>query len=284
MQHQRYIKLLKHMEGISTVVREEKQLVDGVHLYTIQYKSGSFQVKALLAVHSNSETNVQGKYEKSPAILYCRGGYKKVGQVNPLRISQMAAFGYTILAPHYRGNQGGTGKDEFGGDDMEDVHAAYELLRQMSWVDSNRIHLYGFSRGGMMALRAAMVPDRYASAVIWSGVTDMYLTFEERADLRPLLVKLVGEPDQESEEYDKRSPIHYTEEISCPVLLVHGTEDENVGVEHAIRLANELKNQDKTYELWLVEGATHLFDSPYMEQYTVKMFSWLNQQVLRMNS
>ncbi|WP_232696861.1 alpha/beta hydrolase family protein [Brevibacillus daliensis] len=272
------------MEGIITAVREEKQLVDGVNLYTIQYKSGSFQVKALLAIHSNSESDALGEQTKSPAILYCRGGYKKVGQVNPLRISQMAAFGYTVLAPHYRGNQGGTGKDEFGGDDMEDVHVAYELLHEMSWVDDSRIHLYGFSRGGMMALRAAMIPDRYASVVVWSGVSDMYLTYEERKDLRPLLVKLVGEPDQESEGYDIRSPINYTEDISCPVLIIHGTEDENVGIEHAVRLANELKNRDKTYELWLAEGATHLFDSPYMEQYTIKMFSWLDMQEFRMNS
>lgn len=242
----------------------------GVALYTVTYQSEGHRVKALLAI-----PELTGK---KPALVYCRGGYKKVGKVRALRISQLASFGYIVLAPHYRGNEGSEGKDEFGGAELQDVHAAHELLRGMEEVDEGRISLYGFSRGGMMALLVAAKSNGFQAAVVWSGVTDLLLTYEERADLRKMLNRIIGDPVTNREGFLARSPWLMASAVSCPVLIVHGTDDQNVGVQHAAKLAEALAASNKPHELWLAEGAGHLFGPDEIEQYTRRMFDWIESQ------
>ncbi|GAA4713595.1 prolyl oligopeptidase family serine peptidase [Brevibacillus fulvus] len=252
-------------------ITPEPAVMEGVSLFRVTYLSQGLRVKAALAVPDQAGP--------MPALLYCRGGLNNVGKVRPERISQLAAFGYIVFAPHYRGSEGGEGRDEFGGNDRQDVFSAYELLRTLPQVDPQRISLYGFSRGGMMALFAAMQCEGILAAVVWGGVSDLFLTYEERVDLRRMLRRIVGHPRKQEAAYRERSPVFTADRIRCPVLIIHGTEDQNVGVEHAYRLANALQLHDKPYELWLAEGATHLFLPELNEAYTRRMFEWLNRQV-----
>lgn len=257
----------------------EPSVQPGVSLYTVSYRSQEYRVKALLAVPACAPYEAdQAERRGLPALLYCRGGIKGVGRVRPERISQLASFGYIVLAPHYRGSEGGEGRDEFGGADRHDVFAAYELLRQMPIVDSERISVFGFSRGGIMALFAAMECPGLLAAVVWGGVSDMFLTYEERVDLRRMLRRIVGHPRKQEDAYRQRTPLFRVAEISCPVLIIHGTEDQNVSVEHAKRLAHALQKEGKTHEIWLADGASHLFQGAEMETYTRRMFAWLDEQ------
>jgi len=243
---------------------------EGVAMYTVTYPSEQWLVKAVLAVPAGN-----GPF---PALLYCRGGMGNVGRVNPDRIAQLASFGYVVLAPHYRGNDGGEGRDEFGGADRHDVYQADALLRQLPFVDPGRINLYGFSRGGMMALLAAVERDGFQSLIVWNGVCDLFLTYEERVDLRRMLRRVVGHPRKNREAYWMRSPVFAVERIDCPVLIIHGEQDQNVGVEHAHRLARALSQLGKRHELWLVKEAGHLFEPAQLETYTRRMFAWLAEQ------
>lgn len=252
----------------------EPSVQPGVSLYQVSYYSKGLLVKAALAVPETAF--MEGTC--LPALLYCRGGIKGVGRVRAERISQMATFGHVVLAPHYRGNEGGEGRDEFGGEDRHDVFAAYDLLCQMPGVDRERISVYGFSRGGIMALFAAMECKGLLAAVVWGGVSDLFLTYEERVDLRRMLKRLVGHPRKQEDAYRHRTPLFRIAEIACPVLIIHGTEDENVGVEHARRLAQALRQNGKKHEIWLAEGASHLFQGTDMETYTRRMFAWLDEQ------
>ncbi|MGG1660673.1 alpha/beta hydrolase family protein [Brevibacillus sp. NRS-1366] len=255
-------------------VTPEETVTPGVLLFTVSYYSQDLLVYAALAV---PESFLQEE-ASLPALLYCRGGIKGVGRVRPERISQMASFGYVVLAPHYRGNEGGEGRDEFGGADRHDVFTAYTALRELKGVDRERISVYGFSRGGVMALFAAMECEGILAAVVWGGVSDMFLTYEERVDLRRMLRRLVGHPRKQEDAYRYRTPLFRVAEIACPVLIIHGTADENVGIEHAHRLANALSQAGKPYEIWLAEGASHLFKGEDIESYTRRMFAWLENQ------
>lgn len=262
------------------VITPEKAVVPGVSLYTVHYSSQGLQVKAALAVPDSKE-GADGENKRLPALLYCRGGIRGVGKVRPERISQMAAFGYVVLAPHYRGNEGGEGRDEFGGADRHDVFAAYEVLRQLPRVHPDRISVYGFSRGAIMALFAAMECPNILAAVVWGGVTDLLLTYEERVDLRRMLRRIVGHPRKQENAYRERTPLYRVEELGCSVLIIHGTEDENVSVEHAYRLQKALLEHGKPHEIWLAEGASHLFKGEELETYTRRMFDWLDGQQAR---
>jgi dipeptidyl aminopeptidase/acylaminoacyl peptidase len=252
-------------------VKPEPSVEPGIHLCTVTYLSQGLRVKALLALPEQMNGPL-------PALLYCRGGIKGFGRVRPERISRLAAFGYVVLAPHYRGNEGGEGRDEFGGADRHDVFAAFHLLREMPYVDRERICVYGFSRGGIMALFAAMECHGLLAAVVWGGVSDLFVTYEERVDLRRMLRRVVGHPRKQRDQYIARSPVYRAAEITCPVLIIHGCKDQNVGVEHARRLAEALERAGKPHEMWLAEGASHLFTGALMEEYTRKMFAWLERQ------
>ncbi|MGD8190807.1 alpha/beta hydrolase family protein [Brevibacillus ginsengisoli] len=260
------------MLSLSNLILETEPLqspqVD-VELFTITYLSQGLRVKAMLAIPRGS-----GPF---PALLYCRGGMRQIGRVRKERIAQLASFGYIVLAPHYRGNEGGEGRDEFGGEDRQDVYSAYDILKDMPLVIPERISLYGFSRGGIMAMLAAIEREGFYAAIVWSGVVDLLLTFEERQDMRRMLKRVVGHPEKQREAYLARSPIYRVDEVDCPVLIIHGTEDQNVGVEHARRLAQALEVHQKPYEIWLAEGASHLFDSMEIKEYTCRMFDWLDR-------
>ncbi|PNB53221.1 alpha/beta hydrolase, partial [Pseudomonas sp. GW456-E7] len=113
--------------------------------------------------------------------LYLRGGIKSVGMVRPGRIIQFASQGFIVFAPFYRGNQGGEGNEDFAGEDREDAFSAFHLLQQHPNVKKDRIHIFGFSRGGIMGMLTAIEMGRHAASFVsWGGVSDMILTYEER--------------------------------------------------------------------------------------------------------
>lgn len=66
----------------------------------------------------------------APGLIYCRGGIRKVGMVRKRRIMSMAKRGFVVFAPFYRGNEGGEGREDFGGEDRFDVCHAVSLVQQ----------------------------------------------------------------------------------------------------------------------------------------------------------
>ena len=71
-------------------------------------------------------------------------------------IVQFAAEGFIVFAPFYRGNQGGEGDEDFAGDDRYDAISGFTLLANHPRVKKESIHIFGFSRGGIMALWTAI--------------------------------------------------------------------------------------------------------------------------------
>ncbi|MBD5026862.1 S9 family peptidase, partial [Xanthomonas citri pv. citri] len=77
------------------------------------------------------------------------------------------------------------------------------LLQQHPNVKKDRIHIFGFSRGGIMGMLTAIeMGGQAASFVSWGGVSDMILTYEERQDLRRMMKRVIGgTPKKVPEEY-----------------------------------------------------------------------------------
>ena len=203
-----------------------------VELKMITYLSNGLKVKGMLAMP---------KYENTKdGFLYLRGGIKSVGMVRPARIAQFAQEGFIVFAPFYRGNQGGEGNEDFGGEDREDAFSAFTLLKSLPGI--RNVHVFGFSRGGVMALWTAIKFPDAASLVTWGGVSDMSLTYLERKDLTKNDEKSDWRnPSKISEKYKERTPLYQLEDLTAPVLIIHGVKDQNVSVHHAYRLENRLK-------------------------------------------
>ncbi|WP_141680877.1 alpha/beta hydrolase family protein [Caryophanon tenue] len=242
---------------------------DSVKLTEITYSSRGVSVKGLLA-----EPKASGTYE---GLVYLRGGLQHVGMVRAARIAQFAQQGFIVFAPYYRGNRGGHGRDEFAGDDRYDALYAVDVLKQ--FCSSSRIHVYGFSRGGIMALWLAAMSDDITSVVTWAGVSDVTYLYEERVDMRRTLKRIIGgTPMKYPARYAARTPLFALNYVQAPLLIIHGTHDEHVDIEHAYFLAGCARVLDKQVETWITEGQKHHY-GPALNRQTVRdLCKWMKAQ------
>ncbi|GAA0332484.1 prolyl oligopeptidase family serine peptidase [Bacillus carboniphilus] len=257
---------------MSTMIHKERfpSPHPNINLYTVTYQSSGLQVKGLLAEPKG--------IEPLDGFLYLRGGIKNVGKVRPGRIIQFASEGFIVFAPFYRGNQGGEGNEDFGGEDRNDAIFAFDLLAEHPRVKSDAIHVFGFSRGGVMALWTA-IERPVSSLVTWGGVSDMSLTYVEREDLRRMMKRVIGgTPVKVPERYRERTPLYYLETMSSPVLIIHGEQDLNVSVEHAYRLEKRLKELKKPVKSWYFPELTHYFPPSINRKTVLELTSWMKMQ------
>lgn len=254
--------------GTIEAIRDYPSPNSTIRLQEITYWSEGIRVKGMLAC-SKEVAHDEG-------LLYLRGGIQGVGMVRPARIAEIAAQGFIVFAPYYRGNRGGEGHDEFGGVDRFDAVHAVEVLKQFS---APRIHVFAFSRGGIMALWTAILRDDITSVVTWGGVSDMTLTYDERVDMRRMLKRVVGgSPMKMPEAYEARTPLSRIAEISCPVLIIHGAQDGNVPLTHAKRLEHALQTANKTYETLYEQQYTHYFPIVANRQVVATACKWMINQ------
>ena len=240
-----------------------------VRLTEVLYWSCGYRVKGLLAEPLNS-----GEHE---GILYLRGGIQNIGMVRPARIAQFAAKGFVVFAPYYRGNRGGEGRDEFAGEDRYDAVYGVDVLKQFLTV--NRIHLFAFSRGGIMALWTAILRNDITSTVTWSGVSDIILTYEERNDMRRMMKRVIGgNPNTAPAAYAERQPSAQLKDITGSLLIIHGKKDVNVGIEHANRLEEALVKEGKVFETWYFSEYDHFFPTKINKQIINDLTNWMKRQ------
>ncbi|MEK4230410.1 alpha/beta hydrolase family protein [Solibacillus sp. FSL H8-0538] len=240
-----------------------------IRLDEITYWSQGLRVKGLLA-----RPKKPGNYE---ALLYLRGGLQSIGMVRPARIAQFAAQGFIVFAPYYRGNRGGEGKDEFAGHDRYDAVYAVDVLKQ--FTTKEKVHLYGFSRGGLMVLWTAILRNDIQSLVTWAGVSDATATYWDRVDMRRGLKRIVGgTPNKVPEKYDERTPLYDVADIQAPVLIIHGTSDEHVDIEHAYLLEFYLQDEGKPVETWYSFGLKHHYPQKLNRETVRSLCEWMKLQ------
>ncbi|WP_393965960.1 alpha/beta hydrolase family protein [Exiguobacterium sp. S22-S28] len=196
-------------------------------------------------------------------LLYLRGGTRHIGMVRPTRLMQFAQAGYLVMAPFYRGNLGGTGKEDFGNQDILDAISAFD------WLDQRveRTSVFGFSRGGQMALLLAHHRP-VKRTVSWAGVTNLVWTYEEQRTMQKMLRRFTGgTPDQQQKAYHVRSPLYYRPQGE--VLLIHGLYDQNVKLRHATNYAARYPRQ------------THLKIYQYAHQFPVHQKMEVTDDVMK---
>ncbi|MFC4355855.1 prolyl oligopeptidase family serine peptidase [Chryseomicrobium palamuruense] len=265
--------------GMETMVSKLKQLFPEVHkhripsphpdvkLEEVSYYSGPFIVKGWLA---------SPREESNRSIVYLRGGINQIGKVRAARIAQIASQGFVVFAPHYRGSFGGEGKDEFVGEDRQDAYAAVDYLKTLGMKS---IHLFAFSRGGIMALWTAVKRPEVTSLVTWGGVSSIYLTYKERVDMRRMMKRIYGgSPNTAKEAFEARDVLTQLHQISCPVRIIHGELDTNVGFEHATLLEEGLKREGKQVETQYLQKHHHFVPDPLNRQIVREALEWMKRQ------
>ncbi|WP_284125314.1 alpha/beta hydrolase family protein [Parerythrobacter aestuarii] len=161
-----------------------------------------------------------------------------------------AARGYAVLQPNFRGSAG-YGEDWFGRNGFQawetavgDVNDAGRWLVSQGIADPSKLAIAGWSYGGYAALQSQVLdPSLYKAVVAIAPVTDLdYLREEARAYRNFELVdEFIGRGDHVA----AGSPARHAKGFSAPVLLVHGTLDQNVEVRQSRLMKDRLEDAGK---------------------------------------
>ncbi len=250
--------VVKDYEQLDDIISVKEITVDEAVktvTYSIRYKSDDCEVVSYLSIPKEC-LEQQKAY---PCIIFNRGGNKEYGANQASDIAYLSeSSGKIVFASQYRGVSGGTGKDEFGGADLEDVLQLVDLCEAFSFVDMDQLYMMGISRGGMMTYMAVREDARIKKAVVVSGVSDAFMSYDDRDDMKEVFQELVGgTPEELPQEYEKRSATYWAGEIKCPVLIIHSRLDEKVSYAEAEKMAQCLEDAGKEYQLVTYEDDIH---------------------------
>ena len=198
---------------------------------------------------------------RRPAILFARGGNRELGKIDEhvlMDFQRFADAGFVVIGTQYRGVDGGEGKDEFGGADVDDVLALVPLARALPDVDGDNLFLLGGSRGGMEELLAIKRKIPVNAAAARSPALDLQEVGRQRPEMREVFSALIpGFADHEVEELRKRSPMAWPEAIDVPFLFFQARQDWRVPFGDATRFDVLLRAHDKPHELVVYERDGH---------------------------
>jgi len=225
----------------------------------IQYLSDGLRVTGFLVKPRDTGS------KRYPAIVYNRGGLLEIGKIdtpNILDFFYLASNGFVVLASQYRGNDGGEGREQCGGADVDDVTNLLAAAASLSYVDRKNLFFYGFSRGGMMTLLALRQGAKVNAAAVVGAVFDLKGALQNAKPRAPGIVDLVTEliPDYTNRgavALEERSAINWPDKLNIPLLIIHGAEDEEVPPSQALAFATKLNELHKCYELVIYAKDIH---------------------------
>jgi dipeptidyl-peptidase-4 len=205
--------------------------------------------------------------KKYPVIVDVYGGPKHLHVVQAMRnwlVPQwLADQGFVVVAIDNRGTPG-RGRDweravyqKFGTLPLEDQVKGLKLLcEKKTEMDCDRVGIVGWSFGGYMAANGVLRrPDVFKAAVAGAPVTDW-----EDYDTH-YTERYMGLLPESKRSYDEASLIPLAKDLKRPLLLVHGTADDNVYYRHTLKLSDALFRADKDFEALALPGVTHMYSA-----------------------
>lgn len=179
--------------------------------------------------------------------------------LNDYWYQMLAQEGFIVACVDGRGT-GYQGRDfkkmtqlELGKYELEDQVAAAKKLGQESYIDANRIGIWGWSYGGFMSSNAIFqANDVFSFAIAVAPVTSwrFYDTiYTER---------YMTTPQDNASGYDNNSPITHVDEFKKgDFLLIHGSADDNVHVQNTMQLIEALVQANKTFDWRIYPDKNH---------------------------
>jgi dipeptidyl-peptidase-4 len=124
-------------------------------------------------------------------------------------------------------------------------------------MDLARVGITGWSFGGYFSAMAAMRrPDVYKAAIAGAPVCD-FRDYDTHYTER-----YMGLPDDNKSGYEASSVLTYCKDLSVPLLIIHGTADDNVYFLHSLKMTEALFRAGKKFEFLPLAGFTHMVPDP----------------------
>lgn len=202
--------------------------------------------------------------KKYPVLMYVYGGpgsqtvTNSWGHSNFIWFQMLAQNGYIVVSVDNRGT-GARGEEfkkmtylQLGKYEVIDQINAAKFLGNQSFVDKDRIGIFGWSYGGYMStLCMTKGADYFKAGIAVAPVTNWRYydnIYTER---------FMRTPAENENGYDSNSPISHVSLLKGKYLLVHGDADDNVHVQNTMDLTTALISQDKAFEMFVYPNSNH---------------------------
>ena len=244
--------------------------VEGVLLLPVGYREGA-RVPLVVSAHggpTGAHTN----------------GFK--GGTSPGQT--YAARGWAVLYPNPRGSTGygewwmhaNTG--DWGGGDYRDIMTGVDELIKRGIADSTRMAFEGWSYGGYMTSWVVSQTGRFKAAMMGAGLPSL-LSMAGTTDIPGYINTFFGDPQYDGSivnanirKYLERSGISYSNNVTTPLLILHGGNDERVPIGQPMEFYRALKDRGKTTELVFYPREGHGFTEYYHQMDRMKReYEWL---------
>lgn len=217
-------------------------------LYRPSIKKGQ-RVPVVLSIHGGPEAQERPTYRSGGLYQY------------------LVSIGIGVLATNIRGSTG-YGKSyqrlihhDWGGGELRDIEHAAKYLRTLDWVDPAGIGVFGGSFGGFATLSAVTrLPEYWSAAVEAFGPSNL-VTFAKSVPefWKRFMDDWVGNPDKETDFLLGRSPITFTKNIRCPMLVIQGALDPRVVKAESDQLVERLRSDGQQVEYIVFPDEGHGF-------------------------
>jgi dipeptidyl aminopeptidase/acylaminoacyl peptidase len=198
----------------------------------------------------------------------------------------MVALGYVVLAPNYRGGTGygrawrRISDHDLGGGDMKDIIAGGRWLLEKKHCPPDRLGIIGASYGGYSVAHCLeQAPALWAVGVSIVGYFNWFTaTKNERGNLQIYDRNKMGTAEENTELFQKYSPIFYLDKIRAPVCFTGGAHDPRCPVTEARQIVDEMRKMGKTVDYLEFQdeghGARKISNQIHLYEHA---FGWLNR-------
>ncbi|WP_029421055.1 S9 family peptidase [Alicyclobacillus macrosporangiidus] len=205
--------------------------------------------------------------EKPPLLVHVHGGPTSASPaVLSLSTQYWTSRGFAVVDVNYGGSTGygreyrDRLKGQWGVVDVDDaVNAALYLVRR-GLADGERLCIAGGSAGGYTTLAALTFRDVFKAGASHFGLSELEVFVHETHKFESRYMdSLLGPYPEAKSVYYNRSPIHFTDRLSCPIIFFQGLDDKIVPPNQAELMVDALRKKGLPVAYVAFPGEGHGF-------------------------
>jgi len=200
--------------------------------------------------------------KKYPVLVYTYGGPGSMEVSKRFNVEAWYQYltqnGYIVACADGRGS-GGKGDafkkviyKQMGKYESDDQIAFAKYLKTLSYINPERVGIWGWSFGGYLAALSLFKGEgAFSMAIAVAPVTNWRYydnIYTER---------FMSTPQENPNGYDENSPVFWANKLQGKFLMIHGTADDNVHFQNAMDLATALNNAGKQYDMFFYPNKNH---------------------------
>jgi dipeptidyl aminopeptidase/acylaminoacyl peptidase len=205
--------------------------------------------------------------EKPPLLVESHGGPTSASlAVLSTGIQFWTSRGFAVLDVNYGGSSGfgrqyrDRLKGKWGIVDVDDCCSAAQYLIEEGEVDAKKCAITGGSAGGYTTLCALTFRKLFNAGASYYGISDLEsLALETHKFESRYHFSLIAPYPEAKDIYIERSPIHFTNQISCPMILLQGLEDKVVPPNQSEKMYDVLRSNGLPVAYLPFAGEQHGF-------------------------